>query len=114
VLAARSLSLPVILHEANAIPGKVTRWFSPWCAIALGFEPAAQYLPRTKTIYTGTPVRSQFRVGAIEELPRLELPIPQDVPLIVVIGGSQGAVAINQLVRRVPRHGLMQGLGLSI
>ena len=100
VIAARSHSLPVILHESNALPGKVTRWFSPWCsAIALGFEPAAQYLPRAKTIYTGTPVRSQFRVGA-DELLRVELPIPENVPLIVVFGGSQGAVAINQLVRQ--------------
>ena len=100
VIAARSLSLPVILHESNALPGKVTRWFSPWCsAIALGFEPAAQYLPRAKTIYTGTPVRSQFRVGA-GELLRVELPIPENVPLIVVFGGSQGAVAINQVVRQ--------------
>ncbi len=99
VIAARSLSLPVILHEANAIPGKVTRWFSPWCsATALGFEPAAQYLPRVKTIYTSTPVRSQFRVGATELSP-LDLPIPPDVPLIVVFGGSQGAVAVNRLVR---------------
>jgi len=101
VMAARSLSLPVILHESNALPGKVTRWFSPWCsAIALGFEPAAQYLPRAQTIYTGTPVRAQFRVGAIEQVPTLELPVPEDVPLIVVFGGSQGAVAINQIVRQ--------------
>ncbi len=101
VIAARSLSLPIILHESNALPGKVTRWFSPWCsAIALGFEPAAQYLPRVRTIYTGTPVRSQFRVLLIHELPPLELPIPQEVPLIVVVGGSQGAVAINQMVRQ--------------
>ncbi len=101
VIAARSLSLPIILHESNALPGKVTRWFSPWCsAIALGFEPAAQYLPRVRTIYTGTPVRSQFQVLLKNELPPLELPIPQDVPLIVVVGGSQGAVAINQMVRQ--------------
>ncbi len=101
VIAARSLSLPVILHEANAIPGKVTRWFSPWCsAIALGFEPAAQYLSRSKTTYTNTPVRSQFRVGAMDKLSPLELPIPDNVPLIVVVGGSQGAVAVNQLVRQ--------------
>lgn len=100
IIAARTLCLPVILHESNAIPGKVTRWFSPWCnAIALGFEPAAQYLPRTKTIYTSTPVRSQFR-GAIDRFPALELPIPEAVPLIVVFGGSQGAVAVNQLVRQ--------------
>lgn len=98
VIAARSLSLPVILHESNALPGKVTRWFSPWCsAVALGFETAAQYL-HGKTVYTGTPVRSQFRLGV--QLSPLELPIPQDVPLIVVIGGSQGAVAVNQLVRK--------------
>ena len=98
VIAARSLSLPVLFHEANAIPGKVTRFFSPWCsAIALGFEPASQYLPRAKTIYTGTPVRAQFQLN---ELPPLELPIPKDVPLIVVVGGSQGAVAVNQLVRQ--------------
>lgn len=101
VIAARSLSLPVILHEANAVPGKVTRTFSPWCSsVALGFEPAAQYLPRVRTVYTGTPVRSQFRVEASDKLPLLDLSIPADVPLIVVVGGSQGAVAINQLVRQ--------------
>lgn len=99
VIAARLLGLPVILHESNALPGKVTRFFSPWCsAVALGLEPASQYLPRTKTVYTGTPVRSQFRLGA-DKLPPLDLSIPQDVPLIVVVGGSQGAVAVNQLVR---------------
>ncbi len=101
VIAARSLSLPVILHESNALPGKVTRWFSPWCsAVALGLEPASQYLPRAQTVYTGTPVRAQFRLGAIDKLPPLDLPIPEDVPLIVVVGGSQGAVAVNQLVRQ--------------
>jgi len=98
--------LPVILHEANAIPGKVT-WFSPWCsAIALGFEPAAQYLPRTKTIYTGTPVRSQF--GMIDELPPLSC--PKDVPHRCCWVAAAG---INQLVRQCPRHGLMQGLDSS-
>ncbi|MBV8886482.1 MAG: undecaprenyldiphospho-muramoylpentapeptide beta-N-acetylglucosaminyltransferase [Chroococcidiopsidaceae cyanobacterium CP_BM_RX_35] len=101
VIAARTLSLPVILHEANAIPGKVTRWFGPWCSvIALGFESAAQYLPRTKTTYTSTPVRSQFHLGATNRLPPLKLPIPEAVPLIVVFGGSQGAVAVNQMVRQ--------------
>ncbi len=101
IIAARSLSLPIILHESNSIPGKVTRALSFWCsAVALGFEPAAQYLPHKRSIYTGTPVRSQFRLGTIHELSLLELPIPQDVPIIVVVGGSQGAVAINQMVRQ--------------
>lgn len=99
VIAARSLGLPVIFHEANAIPGKVTRWFVPWCsAVGLGFEAASQYLPRAKTLYTGTPVRAQFQLKA--PLAPFELPIPADVPLILVVGGSQGAAAINQLVRQ--------------
>lgn len=100
VMAARSLGIPVILHESNAIPGKVTRLFSSLCtAVALGFEPAAQYLPRIQTIYTGTPVRSQF-LSAKEQLPPLDLPIPDKAFLIVVVGGSQGAVAVNQLIRQ--------------
>ncbi len=104
VLAARSLGLPVILHESNALPGKVTRLLGPWCTrVAIGFEAAAAYLPRMETICTGTPVRSQFQSNTLEDNPPPslpDLPLPEDAPLIVVIGGSQGAVSVNQLVRQ--------------
>ncbi|MBR8828115.1 MAG: undecaprenyldiphospho-muramoylpentapeptide beta-N-acetylglucosaminyltransferase [Gomphosphaeria aponina SAG 52.96 = DSM 107014] len=96
ILAARLQGLPVILHESNFIPGKVTRLFSPFThAVALGFADTAKYLPRAKTFWVGTPVRSEF----CQPQP-LDLPIPPDAFLIVVIGGSQGAVALNQLVRQ--------------
>lgn len=96
IIAARSLGLPVILHESNALPGKVTRWLAPWCSlVAVGFEEAAKYLPRAQVVHVGTPVRAQF----LSPQP-LDLPIPPDVPLIVVSGGSQGAVAVNKLVRQ--------------
>jgi UDP-N-acetylglucosamine--N-acetylmuramyl-(pentapeptide) pyrophosphoryl-undecaprenol N-acetylglucosamine transferase len=99
ILAARSLGLPVVLHESNAIPGKVTRWFSPWCsATAIGFAETARYLPRVKTVHVGTPVRHTFQ--NLDKASPLELPIPDGVPLIVVVGGSQGAVAVNRLVRQ--------------
>ncbi|OLP19722.1 undecaprenyldiphospho-muramoylpentapeptide beta-N-acetylglucosaminyltransferase [Leptolyngbya sp. 'hensonii'] len=98
IIAARSLGLPTLLHESNAIPGKVTRWLSPWCStVAIGFEAAARFLPKARTICVGTPVRAQFRV---ETPPPIDLPIPAEVPLIVVVGGSQGAVAVNRLVRQ--------------
>ncbi|NET30989.1 MAG: undecaprenyldiphospho-muramoylpentapeptide beta-N-acetylglucosaminyltransferase [Cyanothece sp. SIO1E1] len=101
IIAARSLGLPTVLHESNAIPGKVTRWLSPWCSrVALGFEAAAQYLPKAKTVCVGTPVRSEFLVTPEPQQPLSDLPIPETVPLIVVIGGSQGAVAVNQLIRQ--------------
>ncbi len=98
VIAARSLGLPVIFHESNALPGKVTRFFGPWCsAVAIGFEVAASHLPKSKNVYVGTPVRSQFLEEGIEA--SLDLPVPSDVPLIVIFGGSQGAVGLNKLVR---------------
>lgn len=96
IIAARWQGLPVILHESNAIPGKVTRFFSPLCsAVALGFESTSEYLPKARTVYVGTPVRSSF-----QKVQKLELPIPENAPLIVVVGGSQGAIALNQLVRQ--------------
>jgi len=105
VVAAQSLGLPVILHESNALPGKVTRWLSPWCTeVALGFEAAAAYLPRAKTCSVGTPVRAQFQASATQDASAdmllADLEIPPQVPVILVVGGSQGAVAVNRLVRQ--------------
>ncbi|NDJ25636.1 undecaprenyldiphospho-muramoylpentapeptide beta-N-acetylglucosaminyltransferase [Nostoc sp. B(2019)] len=99
VIAARSLGLPVVFHESNALPGKVTCFFGPWCsAVALGFAEATKYLPRAKNVCVGTPVRSQFLDEGFNT--PLDLAIPDAAPLIVVFGGSQGAVAVNKLVRQ--------------
>ncbi len=102
ILAARSLGLPAVLHESNALPGKVTRFLSPWCTtVALGFKEAAAHLPKAQTVVVGTPVRSQFLSAALdaEKTGLPDIDIPPDVPLIAIVGGSQGAVAVNQLVR---------------
>jgi UDP-N-acetylglucosamine--N-acetylmuramyl-(pentapeptide) pyrophosphoryl-undecaprenol N-acetylglucosamine transferase len=99
VMAARSLGIPVILHESNALPGKVTRLLSRWCdGVAIGFGAATQYLPNAKkTVCVGTPVRDQFLQNPPPPLE--DLPIPADVPLLAIVGGSQGAVAVNKLIR---------------
>ena len=95
ILAGYSLGLPVFLHESNALPGKVTRWLSRLCTrVAVGFTATEKYLPQAKTVYLGTPCRQEF----LSPQP-LDLPIPEYSPLIVVVGGSQGAVALNQIVR---------------
>ena len=95
ILAGYSLGLPVFLHESNALPGKVTRWLSPFCTkVAIGFTVTSKYLTRAQTIYLGTPCREQFLTPQ-----PLDLPISPTSPLIVIIGGSQGAVAVNQMIR---------------
>lgn len=105
ILAARLQNKPTILHESNFIPGKVTRFLSRWCSkIALGFQGTSQYLPQVATEYVSTPVRSQFLTSQ-----NLDLAIPDDAILIVVAGGSQGAVALNQLVRKAASTWLDKG-----
>lgn len=98
IVAARTLGLPTILHESNALPGKVTRWLSGWCSlVALGFQEAAKHLPKAKTLCVGTPVRSQF--FSTMQADSNDLSIPAEAPMILVVGGSQGAVAVNKMVR---------------
>lgn len=110
VIAARSLGIPVLLHESNALPGKVTRFLSPWCnGIAIGFQDAAQFLPRARqTLWMGTPVRPEFLQSPPPAL--TDLPIPEDVPLVAIVGGSQGAVAVNKLVREAVPAWLEAGI----
>ncbi|MGB5594738.1 MAG: undecaprenyldiphospho-muramoylpentapeptide beta-N-acetylglucosaminyltransferase [Crocosphaera sp.] len=96
ILAAKLSGIPAILHESNYIPGKVTKLLSRFCdTVALGFEGTAKYLPKIPTIWVSTPVRSQFYTPQ-----PLELNIPENALLIAVIGGSQGAVSVNKLVRQ--------------
>jgi len=98
ILGAKFTGVPIVLHESNAIPGKVTRLLGRFCDhIALGIPSASDYLPKCKTSFTGTPVRTDFF---------LEQPLPSWVPLgegllIVVMGGSQGAKKMNEMVRTV-------------
>ncbi|MEO1690975.1 MAG: undecaprenyldiphospho-muramoylpentapeptide beta-N-acetylglucosaminyltransferase [Cyanobacteria bacterium J06631_6] len=95
ILAARMQNKPAIVHESNYIPGKVTKFLSRWCdAVAVGFAGTGQYLAQTESVYVGTPVRSQF----LSPQP-LDLGIADDAVMILVVGGSQGAVAVNKLVR---------------
>ena len=95
ILAARLEKKPAVIHESNYIPGKVTKFLSRWCDVtALGFTGTANYLPQSETVYVSTPVRSQF----LSSQP-LDFDIPQDATVILVVGGSQGAVSVNKLVR---------------
>ncbi|WP_320666479.1 UDP-N-acetylglucosamine--N-acetylmuramyl-(pentapeptide) pyrophosphoryl-undecaprenol N-acetylglucosamine transferase [Prochlorococcus sp. MIT 1307] len=98
ILGAVWCGLPVILHESNAYPGRVTRLLGRFCnLIALGLPPAAKTLKRCRTVVTGTPVRTSFLTPQL--LPDW---VPLDLgPLIVVMGGSQGAVGLNNMVREV-------------
>ncbi|MCB4394025.1 undecaprenyldiphospho-muramoylpentapeptide beta-N-acetylglucosaminyltransferase [Synechococcus sp. HB1133] len=106
ILAARWCGIPVVLHESNAIPGRVTRLLGSFCnAVAIGLPAAAKRIPGCKPVLTGTPVRSSFL--APQPLPAW---VPSgEGPLLVVMGGSQGAVGLNRMVRAAVPALLEQG-----
>jgi len=101
ILAARACGVPVVLHESNALPGKVTRLLGRFCShVAVGLPEAAERLPQCRPLVTGTPVRQAF----LEPAALPEWVPPGSGPLLLVMGGSQGAVGLNRMVRPlIPR-----------
>ena len=95
VIAAKILNIPIIIHESNLEPGLVTKYFGRFCDYVLtGFNDTVKYLSHCKISNTGTPLRQQFYIS--HKLPDW---VPHnDEPLILVMGGSQGATAINQML----------------
>ena len=97
ILAARKFGARTFLHESNTIPGRANRFLARYVHEAfIGFPGAASLRARKITV-TGTPVRSQFQPGAAAPC-RAAFRLESDRPTILVMGGSQGASGINDLI----------------
>ncbi len=109
VLAARKTGAKTFLHDSNTIPGKANRFLARFVDEAfIGFPEAAARLRAKKISVTGTPVRPQFSpiqhlVGRDSvELKRVQsrtaLGLDPELPTMLVVGGSQGARGLNDLI----------------
>ncbi len=98
ILAAASLRIPIVLLEQNAIPGKVTRRLSPLAQrIFLTYGHSQKWIPNPRTEVTGNPIRREFLTDIHAEALKQHLhEMPK--PVILVMGGSQGAQAINSKI----------------
>jgi UDP-N-acetylglucosamine--N-acetylmuramyl-(pentapeptide) pyrophosphoryl-undecaprenol N-acetylglucosamine transferase len=98
VLAARKFGAKTFLHDSNTIPGKANRFLARWVDEAfIGFPEAAARLRAKKISVTGTPVRPQFQMRAADVC-RTALGLDPNLRTILVVGGSQGASGLNDLV----------------
>ncbi len=98
LLAAKACGAATFLHESNTVPGRANRWLSHIVHQAfVGFPSAAVRLQRTHVITTGTPVRSQFEPTSAESA-RTALGLDPNRPVLLIMGGSQGASGINELM----------------
>jgi UDP-N-acetylglucosamine--N-acetylmuramyl-(pentapeptide) pyrophosphoryl-undecaprenol N-acetylglucosamine transferase len=98
VLAARLSGVPVVLYLPDASPGLAVRALAPLATrIALSFPITRQYFKGSKAIVTGYPVRREF-LEADKERARAAYSLRDDLPVVMVMGGSQGAQSLNLAV----------------
>jgi UDP-N-acetylglucosamine--N-acetylmuramyl-(pentapeptide) pyrophosphoryl-undecaprenol N-acetylglucosamine transferase len=108
-LAAKSLGVPLYLLEQNAVTGRANRWLLPLAArIYHGLPADDAKAPRA--LVTGTPLRPEL--GRLSrEVARELLGLRDDVPVVLVTGGSQGARSLNEVV---PQALLRVGVPLQV
>jgi UDP-N-acetylglucosamine--N-acetylmuramyl-(pentapeptide) pyrophosphoryl-undecaprenol N-acetylglucosamine transferase len=97
-LAGKGVGAPVFLHESNSIPGRANRLIAMWVDhVFLGFADAAKRIGNRRLSVTGTPVRARIRTQDASAA-RMSLTFDTRHPVLLVMGGSQGAKAINELL----------------
>lgn len=98
VIVGWMFGIPIIIHESDSIPGLVNKISSRFAKrIAIAFPSAAKYFQDSKVAILGNPTREDLMIGSAEEAKTI-LKLKGDKNLILIIGGSQGARAINDLV----------------
>ena len=110
ILAARKYKIPTILHESNAFPGMSVKLLaSKVSTVLVGFEDAKMRLAKAKkVIVTGTP--SKLKKVQLTDKQKDELKkqydIKNDLPIVLIFGGSQGAKSINNALIEIIQNRL--------
>lgn len=99
IFAARVLGIPVVIHESDSAPGRVNLWASKFAdRIAISYPEAIDYFERKDRVaWTGQPVRTAIQKADKRDSMNY-LGFDESVPTILVLGGSQGAEIINNII----------------
>lgn len=108
ILAACDLKIKTVLHESNAFPGASVKLLSSKVdEIFVGFEDAKKRLSKAKkVIVTGTPTKiKKLNLTDVQKnIGKRQLGLQEDLPMVLVFGGSQGAKAINKILLDIMRN----------
>lgn len=101
VYAASKYKIPVIIHESDMTPGLANKLCIPSATkICCNFPETISHLPEGKANLTGSPIRAELLSGNKDEA-RKFCGFSDDKPVILIIGGSLGAAAVNDAVRKI-------------
>lgn len=101
VMAAKKRKIPVIIHESDMTPGLANKLcIASAKKVCCNFVETLEYLPSDKAVLTGTPLRRELFTG--NKIKGLDLcDFTANKPVLLVIGGSTGAAAINEAIRNL-------------
>lgn len=101
VVAAGRLKIPTIIHESDMTPGLANKLCIPSAVkVCCNFPETKAHLPEGKAVVTGTPIRQELLQGDAEK-GRVFTGFTTEKPVLMIIGGSLGAQAVNDAVRRI-------------
>ena len=101
VVAAGRLKIPAIIHESDMTPGLANKLCIPSAVkVCCNFPETKAHLPEGKAVVTGTPIRPELLQGDADK-GRAFTGFTSEKPVIMIIGGSLGAQAVNDAVRRI-------------
>jgi len=99
-ISALFLGIPVFLHESDIVPGLANRVASKWAKkIFISFE-KTEYFPLKKTTFVGNPIRGEILTGNKQRAKEI-FNLTFEKPVILILGGSQGAETINDFILRI-------------
>ena len=100
VRAASRLKIPVVCHESDMTPGLANKLsYSAAKRICCSFKETLPLLPNDKGVFTGSPIRASLLQGDKERARRFVNMPDNGKPYLMVIGGSTGAVKVNEAIR---------------
>ncbi|MDO4942308.1 MAG: undecaprenyldiphospho-muramoylpentapeptide beta-N-acetylglucosaminyltransferase [Lachnospiraceae bacterium] len=99
VMAAKHKGIPVIIHESDMTPGLANKLALPSASkVCCNFPETLKHLPEGKAVLTGSPIRRELFEG--DKKKGLQFcGFNSDKPVLLIMGGSLGSVAINNAVR---------------
>ena len=101
VIAAGRLKIPAIIHESDMTPGLANKLCIPSAVkVCCNFPETKAHLPEGKAVVTGTPIRPELLQGDADK-GRAFTGFTSEKPVIMIIGGSLGAQAVNDAIRRI-------------
>lgn len=105
LIAAKLLNIPLFIHESDSVPGRTNLWAGKFAKrIAVSYPEAVSFFDKTKVAFTGNPIRKSIQIVQSKEKSKSFLNLKEDLPTLLILGGSLGAKIINdQVINILPQ-----------